>query len=92
MKCYSVILLLLCYIFSHGQVNSANIKIDSITTLELVREKFNPKIDKLEIQKGIVLGINDCPLFGSDGEIPKDKLIKPKLRIRKNLLNLSLKS
>ena len=43
MKCYSIILLLFCSFFSHGQVNSANIKIDSITSLQLVREKFNPE-------------------------------------------------
>ena len=80
MKYYPLILLFFYSFLSHGQVNSANIKIDSITTLQLVREKFNPKINKLDIKNGFVLGINDCPLFGSDGEIPKDRLIKATLK------------
>ena len=90
MKCYSVILLLLCSFFSHGQVNSVNIKIDSITSLQLVREKFNPEINKLEIKNGFVLGINDSPLFGSDGEIPKYKLIKATLKIKDKSYNLQV--
>ena len=90
MKYYSVILLLFCSFFSHGQVNSANIKIDSITSLQLVREKFNPEINKLEIKNGFVLGINDSPLFGSDGEIPKYKLIKATLKIKDKSYNLQV--
>ena len=90
MKCYSIILLLFCSFFSHGQVNSANIKIDSITSLQLVREKFNPEINKLEIKNGFVLGINDSPLFGSDGEIPKYKLIKATLKIKDKSYNLQV--
>ena len=88
MKYYSVILLLFCSFLSHGQVNSANIKIDSITSLQLVREKFNPEINKLEIKNGFVLGINDSPLFGSDGESPKYKLIKATLKIKDKSYNL----
>ena len=90
MKYYPLILLFFYSFLSHGQVNSANIKIDSITTLQLVREKFDTKINKLDIKNGFVLGINDCPLFGSDGEIPKDRLIKATLKIKDKSYNLQV--
>lgn len=90
MKANLLVLFILLSHFAQSQNNSAIIKIDSISSLELFREKFNPKIHNIESKENFVISIDNCPLFGSDGEIPKYKLVKAILKIDNKTYNLQV--
>lgn len=90
MKYNFQVLLLLFTFFSFGQKNNAIINLDSISTLELTREPFNPKKHNIETLQNIVISIDKSPLFGSDGDLPNTQLTKAILKIKNKTYNLQV--
>ena len=83
-------LMLLFTIVSWSQENSAKIMLDENSSLEIYRKVFNPKQHKIEYNNNLVISIDNSPLFGTDGEIPKFKLSKAILRIEGKTYNLQI--
>jgi len=75
---------------SWSQQDYARIILDENSSLEIYREVFNPKEYKIEYKDNRVISINNIPLFGSDGEIPKFKLSKAILKIGEKIYNLQV--
>lgn len=90
MKVFYFLTLFFFSFFSYGQNDNAIIKIDSISTLELYRELFNPKKHKIETVQNFIISIDECPLFGSDGDLPMSKLTKAILKIKNKTYNLQV--
>ncbi|MGX7666679.1 hypothetical protein [Flavobacterium pedocola] len=89
MKILSLILLFFT-LSSWSQKDSAKIILDENCSLEIFREVFNPKQHNIEYNNNFVISIDNTPLFGTDGEIPKFKLSKAILKIGKKTYNLQI--
>lgn len=83
-------LLLFFSVNSWCQTNSEKIILDEISTLQLYREVFIPKDNKIEYNGSFVISINNVPVFGTDGEMPMYKLSKAILKIGEKLYNLQI--
>ncbi len=73
-----------------SQINYAKINLDENSILELYRENFNPKNHKIEYKSNFVISIDNVPVFGTDGELPKFSLTKAILTIGKKIYNLQV--
>ena len=83
-------LLLFFSITSWSQQNSEKIILDENCSLEIHREIFDPKLHKIEYNGNFVISIDNSPLFGTDGEIPKFKLSKAILKIGNKTFDLQI--
>jgi hypothetical protein len=83
-------LLLFLSITTWSQRNSEKIVLDQNSSLEIYREVFKPNLHKIEYNGNFVISIDNTPLFGTDGEIPKFKLSKAILKIGKKTYNLQI--
>ncbi|MDK2773179.1 MAG: hypothetical protein KYX68_13295 [Flavobacterium sp.] len=83
-------LLLFFSITSWSQQNSEKIILDENCSLEIHREIFNPKQHKIEYNGNFVISIDNSPMFGTDGELPKFKLSKAILKIGKKTYDLQI--
>nr|WP_322623326.1 hypothetical protein [uncultured Flavobacterium sp.] len=88
-------IILLIPILCNGQetqLKGDNIKITlgGDTTLELSREKFNPKKHKIEYKDTHIVSIDNIPIFGSDTEVPKYILSKAVLKKGNKIYNLQI--
>ncbi|MGK4568522.1 hypothetical protein [Flavobacterium sp. 3HN19-14] len=82
--------LLLFTIASRGQQNTATIKLDAGSSVTMYREPFDPKKHKIEYKDNFVIAIDNSPLFGSDGEMPKFQLSKAILTIGQKTYDLQV--
>jgi len=73
-----------------SQENIVKIILDESSSLEIHREIFNPKKHLIEYKDNFVISIDNSPLFGTDGGIPKYKLSKAILRIENKQYNLQV--
>jgi hypothetical protein len=73
-----------------SQENVVKIILDESSSLEIHREIFNPKKHIIEYKDNFVISIDNSPLFGTDGGIPKYKLSKAILRIKNKTYNLQV--
>lgn len=85
------ILFLLMSISSLAQ-KDVRIQLSSTATLELQKLDFDPKGHKIEMlsHPNVIIGIDDIPLFGSDGDMPKSYLSAATLTIGDRKYNLQI--
>jgi hypothetical protein len=75
---YIISILALFLITCHlkGQVDKKVIIVCDSVQITLIREKFDTTGKKFEYYKNFLISVNNEIIFGSDGEIPKYKLVK----------------
>ena len=71
-----------------SQENVVKIILNESSSLEIHREIFDPKKHLIEYKDNFVISIDNSPLFGTDGGIPKYKISKAILKIGKKTYNL----
>ena len=76
-----ITLLLLFSLSSWSQQDSVTITLDKNSSLELSREPFKTEGHQLEYKGNFLVAIDNVPVFGADGEIPKFQLAKAVLTI-----------
>lgn len=90
MRYLFTITLLTLVVQSYGQQKEVKVKLADNVTITFLKDTFDPKGKQIEISDKVVISIDNKPVFGTDGEMPRTYLKKATVTISEKNYDLQV--